>query len=259
MTCPREPVVAEPPDPRQILTDNFDLIRQIVRGVARRARLDAATTEDLESAVWVHLLDRDSRVIRQFGGRSTLRTFLTVVVARLALDQRCAELGRWRPSRRARRLGRDAMRFETLVFRDGASRGEALATLAAERLELAPPVVRALMQGRSRPRRFVPVDTVADQLATAGDAAGVLDDVERRQRMRLVHLALRAALEALNPRDRRLLKLRHADGLKVSTMAARLGEDQKALYRRLSVLHLRLKNAIESGGLGVADTHDLAM
>src|SRR5918993_1185311 len=119
------------PDPREMITENIDAIRRIIRAVGRRHRLSDGAAEELESAVWMRLSEHDYRALRQYKEQASLRTFLTVVVTRLALDVQTADWGRWRPSSRAKRLGRAGTMFETLVFRDGFSRREAIAQLAS--------------------------------------------------------------------------------------------------------------------------------
>jgi len=61
----------------------------------------------------------DSAILRQFQMRSSLRTYLTVVICRLFLDERIARFGKWRPSRKAVRVGSTAVLFERLTMRDG--------------------------------------------------------------------------------------------------------------------------------------------
>lgn len=255
------PVVDNAPggmDPREILTLNLELIRRIVRAVGRKRRLADADLEELESAVWLRLVEHDYRAIRQYEGRASFRTFLTVVVTRLALDVHAASWGRWRPSSRARRLGKAGMMFETLVFRDGCSREEALAVLESTGHGEPSAAVRALAgKGRSMPRRYIPIDLVAHTLMASDNPAAAIDARERAARARTVAGLLTRALRALPARDQLLLKMRYQEGFKVATMARLLNEDQKALYRRLETLHRRLRRAVASSGVTTHDVGDL--
>jgi RNA polymerase sigma factor (sigma-70 family) len=255
------PVAIDPlggQDPREILTSNLDVIRRIVRAVGRKRRLSDTDIEELESAVWVRLVEHDYRAIRQYKGRAALRTFLTVVVTRLALDVHAAAWGRWRPSSRARRLGKTGMLFETLVFRDGCSREEALSVLQSTGHGDAPEAVRALAgKSRSMPRRYVPIDLVAHTLPTCDEPAAGIEARERGARGLHVAGALHAAMRAMPARDRLLLRMRYEDGLKVADMARMLGEDPKTLYRTLETLHRRLRRAMGDHGVTRADVGEL--
>jgi RNA polymerase sigma factor (sigma-70 family) len=245
-------------DPCEVLTLNIDLIRRIVRGVGRKRRLADADLEELESAVWLRLIEHDYRAIRQYEGRASFRTFLTVVVTRLALDVHSATWGRWRPSSRARRLGKTGMLFETLVFRDGCSRAEAVSVLASNGHGDPSVAVRALAgQRRSMPRRYIPIDLVANTLQASDDPSAGLRARERSRRAQTVSTALQDALRALPDRDRLLLQMRYRDGCKVATMARVLGEDQKTLYRKLETLHRRLRRAVSRSGVSQSDVGEL--
>jgi len=53
------PPVTATSDPRELLTTNLELIRRIIRTVARRHRLSAPAAEELESAVWLRLVEHE--------------------------------------------------------------------------------------------------------------------------------------------------------------------------------------------------------
>ncbi len=245
-------------DPRELLASNMGLIRRIIRAVARRHRLADAAIEELESAVWLRLVERDYRAIRQYKGRSSFGTFLTVVVARLAMDVRSSEWGRWRPSSRARRLGETAVRFETLIFRDGYSRDEAVSLLETTADGAPSGDTRALAATRrSRPRRYVPIELVAHRLQTFDDPVESLLADERKSRAGYVAGVLRQALARLPGEERLLLRMRHAEGLKVPTIARVLGVDQKSLYRKLAIVHRRMRRFAVRAGVTRSDALDL--
>jgi RNA polymerase sigma factor (sigma-70 family) len=253
------PTVASPAsitDPREILTTHIELVRRIVRTVAHRLRLSTTAADELESAVWLRLIEHDYRAIRQYKGEASFGTFLTVIVSRLALDAQSAEWGRWRPSSRARRLGDSAALFETLVFRDGYSREEAVAQLESNGYAAPSREVRALAgKRRSMPRRYIPVELVANTLTGSDDPSEPLVAAETRERARVVERALRDALQTISEEDRGLLRMRHEQGMKVSAIARVVGADQKTLYRKLATLHRRLRRQIAAVGVTNTDVH----
>jgi len=77
-------------------------ISQVIRQVCRTSRLRPEDQEDFAQSVHVRLLERNYDVIRRFAARSSLRTYLTVVVRRMLLDWRNANQGKWRPSAAAK-------------------------------------------------------------------------------------------------------------------------------------------------------------
>src|SRR5204863_42105 len=98
---------------------NLPVIDAAVAYVSRRHRLTASEADDFSSAVRLHFIERKYEPLRRFEGRSSLRTYLTVVVSHLFLDYRNRQWGKWRPSAEATRVGPVAILFERLVVRDG--------------------------------------------------------------------------------------------------------------------------------------------
>ena len=105
------------------------LLSQTLRDVARSRRLSPEDAQDFIQSAELKLLERNYDVFRRFDGRSSLRTYLTVVATRLLLDWRNSTYGKWRASAAAVSLGRVAVLLETLIVRDGHSRREAVAIL----------------------------------------------------------------------------------------------------------------------------------
>ncbi len=234
-----------PPDPAaQLLADSYPLIRRLLRQTARRHRLSEDERDEFEGWVWLRLVERDFHILRTFGGRSSLATYLGVVFCRCLIDFRSARWGKWRPSAAARRLGPQAVRLEQLVTRDG------LPVPAAEaRTGLSAAVLPALGQ-RARPRIVETLDLAAETAApsTTGPEEPLLA-VERQAAADDVRRALAQALATLGENDRRLLWLRHGAALTVPAIAARIGVNQKRLYRTFDRLHAALRARLERRGV----------
>src|SRR5262245_9404414 len=110
-----------PPTPAQLA-----LLAQVVRNVAKVGRLSRDDAEDFAQSVQLKFLERDYDVLRRFEGRSSLKTYLTVVVRRLLLDWQDHAYGKWRPTATALRLGPHAVQLERLVNRDAFTATEAV-------------------------------------------------------------------------------------------------------------------------------------
>ncbi len=230
--------------PEQLFLTNLPTIESLVQMVARQQRMTWAEAEEFASIVRLRLIENDYAILRKFRGGSSLRTYLTVVIARQALDYRDACWGRWRPSRAARRLGRTAVALEKLIVRDGLTLDEAWRTLPdvppdADRLRM----FAAALQPRVR-RHWVSIEDVEECHAGASDP-------ERRAMTRdhRVSAALAGALRTLPPADSRLLRLRFSEGLTISSIARREGLDQASLYRRVASLLRRLRRDLEARGV----------
>lgn len=219
--------------PIQPPPEQFDLLCGVLRDVARSRRLPEDDAQ--EFAQWAHLtlLQRNYEVFRRFSGRSSLRTYLTVVVRRLLLDWRNKEYGKWRPSAAALRLGSTAVALERLIYRDGHPPTEAI-EIVRGRVGL--PSSESLRQVVDRlpvreQRRKV---STLDQLGDLSDPASTNPLELREQQARAGERRRRvaAALRRLPPEDRWLVYMRYNRGYSVKSLAQMLKVDAKPLYRR---------------------------
>ena len=229
--------------------------------VARKNRLNADEREELTGRVYLKLVERDGAVLRQFSGRSSLRTYLIVVIQRLLLDDRITQWGKWRPSRRTRREGPAAVLLDRLVAREGLPPDQACAVVrsihgphACEKLEHLVEQLPARI-GRYRVDEGV-LDTLPSQ---AADADRLVASSERRRVMRRTAATLANAVAALPVDDRMILRLRFVENLNIREIARRLGlpwARSKQLYARIQRQLAVLRRAIEQAGLSRTEILD---
>lgn len=227
-------------------------IMRLAQTVARAHRLSPTEIPDFVSSVLVHLMEHDYSVLRQFGRRSSLRTYLTTVIRRLYLDARVAAWGKWRPSAESQRAGVWVVLLERLCTRDGLSFDQACAVLRTNyRLEFDTQVLEAYHAGfkaRLRPF-FVPDTCIEREPATPVSADWRVADREAWRLLAQTNRRLQAALDRLPAEDRVLLLLFFHEGLTIAAAAREMGVDQKQLYRRFSRALTQLRRALERDGL----------
>jgi RNA polymerase sigma factor (sigma-70 family) len=224
------------------------LLATVIRDVARMHRLAAADVQDFGQTVQLRFLERGYDVFARFDGRSTLRTYLSVVVTRLLLDWRNATYGKWRPSAAAVRLGRDAVRLDRLINRDGYSR-DAAAEIVQRLTGSAPAHIRAIadhLPVKCR-RRFV--EPEAARFATAESFHDPIEAQETRVAARRARRALANAYRQLDPEERRLIALRYQRALSVQEIGRVLQMDPKPLYRRFERVVHSLRIALRETGV----------
>jgi RNA polymerase sigma factor for flagellar operon FliA len=251
-------------DFRQLLVDHLDLIRKIVRFVAHRRHFSRSDAEEFASFVHLKLIDRDFAILRKFEGRSTLKTYLTIVVERLSLDFCIAKWGKWRPSANARRLGPVAMLLEQLICREGITFDEAVGTLqtnhgvAHTRAELHGLLLQLPGVQGGRAGGTEPVGP-ASPPATAPTFADIVDD---RRAIERVRAALADAIAHLEDEDRELLALRFERDLSMVEISRLTGRPLRSLYRRLDqvtqALRLELlKRGVSGSEIGAVIGHPM--
>jgi RNA polymerase sigma factor (sigma-70 family) len=233
-------------DAERLLLDHLPLIERIVAATARRKRLSEDEREELLSAAHYKLVADDYRVLKTFSGRSSLKTYLTTVVANLSLDLRNKEWGRWRPSARAKRLGQVAIQFEKLTHRDGLSFEEAKEQFPAEMGEKLE-VLAAKLPVRTR-RHFEGDEVlVRHPSAEAGPEESLLEG-ERERARREIERALAHAITSLEGEDRLIVELHLENGCTLADIARTLNLDTKAIYRRFQSILAGIRELLESAG-----------
>jgi RNA polymerase sigma factor (sigma-70 family) len=247
----------EPPvtTPRELLLANLDVLRELVRSQARRYGLSDEDRDELEAYVRLRLVENDYSILRRFEGRSSLRTYLTVVVQRLFIDFGNRAWGKWRPSAAARHLGPLAEALESLLYRRGLSFDEAASVLLGDpawgkltRRQLAD-VAQQLVPRTSRRAVSTP-EPRPDELDRAPDPEQAA--VQRAMAANVAR-ALGAAFRRQQARDRLILRLRFVEGLSVAEIARTLSVPAKPLYNRIETLLERLRKDLRGAGVRATD------
>ena len=243
-----------------LFEENLEAIDRAIARVCREARLIGADAEDFASSVRVALLADDCAILRKFEGRSSMPTYLTIVVRRLLVDERRAE-GRWYPSAEAQRRGPVAVQLERLMVRDWRSFAEAAAIVRREHPEVTPQeldaLVAALPPRVPRPVLVPVIEGDEDRFAGGGTAASRVEalDVERRA-MRASDV-VRTVMAMFTAEDRVILRLRFKGDASIVSIARALGLEQRPLYRRIEALLARLRAALEAAGVDASSAGDL--
>jgi RNA polymerase sigma factor for flagellar operon FliA len=242
-------------DTRELLTANLGLVERVSAFVCQRHRMRPEEAEEFASVVKLKLVEDDYAILRRFQGRSSLGTYLTVVIQRLLLDYRIHLWGKWHPSAEAKRLGDTAVAVERLLYRDGRTIEEASAILAAQNPEVRRDAVADLaarIPARSPRRRMVEIDE-AESVAsvTAEPSADVRRTSER------VSTLITEFLARLPEDDRLILELRFDGDMSVAEIARSLRLDQKQLYRRMEKLFRELREELHGAGLSASDIASL--
>jgi RNA polymerase sigma factor (sigma-70 family) len=225
------------------------MLAAVIREVARIRRLLPADAEDFAQSVQVRCIERHYDLFRRFHGRSSLRTYLRVVVMRLLLDWQNARFGKWRASAAAAKLGEPALSLERLMERDGCTADEAVTLLSTRHPGWSAEMLRQVADALPRRvrRQFVSDAALAwkwqvpfEDPVTAEEDRHTRDEISR---------ILRKAFRQLPAADRQLMTMRYAGGLPVRVMADRLQTEPRLLYRRFDRALRSLRRALSSAGI----------
>jgi RNA polymerase sigma factor (sigma-70 family) len=235
-----------------LLVQHLGHIDRVAGGMARRHQLSSSDTDELKSVVRFKLIDKDFAILKKFQGRSSITTYLTVVVERLCLDFFNERWGKWRPSSAALKLGATAIQLEQLVARDSLSFDEAVNTLqinhgvSESREQLLAIFVRLPIR---TVRRLAGEEELALVAARGGAPDPAFDLPEEYSLAAQIETALTEGIAALAPRDRLLIKMHYLEGLPVATIARLLAVEARPLYNHIEDIKRRLRAHLRKSGV----------
>jgi RNA polymerase sigma factor for flagellar operon FliA len=231
---------------------HLDVIERVIAFVCGRHHLPSAEADDFGSHVKLKLVEDDYAILKKFEGRSSLRTYLTIVIQRLFLDYRISAWGKWRPSAEAKRIGTVAVLLEQLMVRDGHSFSEACELLKTNyglsigQGDLERVAGRLPVRAKRRFESDDVLRTVPSEDRRPDDLAG---EADRQRAADRLSGALQRLTANFDTQDRLILALKFEDGRAVSEIATMLRLDQKGLYRRLERLLHDLRKGLEAEGI----------
>jgi RNA polymerase sigma factor (sigma-70 family) len=248
-------------NPGDLFRANLPLIDRTIDRVCRRSRLFGPDAEDFASEVRIALMADDYSVLRKWEQRSSLATFLTVVVQRMLADRRVRAYGRWHTSAEAQRLGEAAIVLERLLRRDRRTVEEAIPLVRA----IDPSLTRADIEALARrlPDRVdrprpVDVEDVGEHVFVADDGADARAIGHERQRLSAeASRAIRQAMEEMPPEDRTILHFHYGASMTLADISRALRLPQRPLYRRIERLHDTLRKALIRSGIEETAIADL--
>jgi RNA polymerase sigma factor (sigma-70 family) len=198
------------------------------------------------------LIDRDFAILKKFQGRSSITTYLTVVVERLCLDFFNERWGKWRPSSAALKLGATAIQLEQLIARDGLSFDEAVNTLQINRgiSESREELLGLFVQLPIRTVRRLAGEEELALVAARGGASDPAFDLPEEYALAVrIETALAEGVAALATRDRLLIKMHYLDGLPVTSIARLLDLEARPLYNHIEDIKRRLRAHLRKSGV----------
>jgi len=211
--------------------------------------------------VKLRLVENDYAILRSYEGRSSFRTYISMVVQRMALDYRIHEWGKWHASAEAKRLGELAAELEQILQRDGRTIDDALLLLQSNHEGVTRESLQQLaakLPARAPRRRSIPLDDAAPEMLThpgAADEPLLADD--RRRASKEVSEMMSSALARFGEEDQLILQLRFEQGLTVAQIARVLRLDQKLTYRRIERIMREIRRQLERAGITARDVDDL--
>jgi RNA polymerase sigma factor (sigma-70 family) len=240
-------------DPQRAFLEHLPVIDRAIASIARRHALSSSDAEEFASWAKARIVASEYAVFRKFGGRSSMATYLSAVLAHLFLDYRNSFWGRWRPSAAATRLGPVAIRLEELLHRDGHTMREAREVLRSAGVPLSDIEISRLATQlpMRQPSDEVPLEALDGSRHEAGQVPAEPDFDDAGLQV------LRDALQALPAEDQVIMRMRFWQDLSVAEIARILHLDQKPLYRRIDAIEQTMRALLTTRGMDRERARDL--
>lgn len=238
----------------KLFLEHLDWIDKVARIACAKHRVWDADADEFASWVQTKLMDDEYAVIRKFRGESSLRTYLSLIVAVQFQEYRRQKFGRWRRSALAERLGPPAADLEALVYRDGYTlqqAGEKLRTAGLTRhsdRELALILQQLPRRAPLRPREVSSDHPEMERVQVSGADEPLAAAEADEERSRVLD-ALNRATERLDAEDQVIVRMRFNEGRTLAFVARALKLEQKPLYRRLERVLKELRKHLEREGV----------
>lgn len=249
-----------PENPETVIALYWNFVEELAVKLRHRFNADEEEVDTVASIVKVKLFADDCAIVRKFQHRSPFGVYLNTIVQRTFFDLRVRRYGKWHYSAAAQRLGSMGMDLERMIYREGQTESEAIATLMASHPEVSRTemenIVKQLPVKDRRPSK-VSLEHVKETIAAdcKTDAAAI--SAEQFHLSNRATEVVRQFLENLENRDRLLLLFIFEESLTIASIAKRLGGDQKALYRRRDELLKLLRKKLAAAGIGTAEAAEL--
>ena len=256
---PASPSVDPASRGRALLEAHYHVIWKKLHHLSRRSGLPEHEAEEFRSWTLIRLVEDDYRILASWEGRSSLPTFLTVVLTNLMRDYRTHVWGKWRPTAAAKRQGDAAVLLEQLCSRDGLSLDEAVERMqnhhgvSLSRAELEE--ITASLPRRMERRRVGEEELL--RIPVDGRVESRVEDAERSRTEEQLRVLLTPLLRSLSAEDRLLLKLHYWDGLSMSAISPLLGRPQRELYSVRDKCLKKIRRNLEAAGVSPERTRTL--
>ncbi len=240
-------------DPERAFLEHLPTIDKVIGIIAIKNALSPSDADEFGSWVRARIVDTDYGIFRKYAGRSSIATYLSVVLSNLFHDYRNSVWGRWRPSMAATRMGPVGMRLEELLHRDNYTLREAIEILRSAGFPESD--VELGRMARSLPVRQpsseVPLEALTGLPQEVDVSASNPDGHESD------FAELLSAMTELPVEDQVILHMRYWDNISVADIARALNLEPKPLYRRIDSIEQELRRLLTSRGFDIERVRDL--
>ncbi|MBU2644814.1 hypothetical protein KKI24_08915 [bacterium] len=245
-------------NPEKILADDLPQISQIVDMVASKRGLQQEEAEEFRSVVYEKMVSDDYRIIRRFRGPKISKSYYILVINNLFNDHYRSRHGRWRPSVKAREIGKIGILLDELLHKKNLSFEDAYETIVTRHLNLneALPTRFALEQiatqlkTKVKPSLSLPGDDVLKNLGpTEATADQHIYHQELLEKKTKIDKIIKKLGQELSPEEQLIFKWYFEDNHSITGIARLLGQKRQRVEKLLQARLREFKEALQRQGI----------
>ena len=244
---------------KSFFESNLSITDRIIKNYCSKHNIVRVEADECKSHVYEKIItDTDYQKIRKFKGESSYETYMNTVISRILID-RMRSGGRWKPSQKALKIGKEAVILEELVFKKKYSFEQAYNTLTTNHnisieRERAYEIITLLQRKHHKsasPRELELTDDVPDTKVTLPDEAAINKETSKmKDQLDYIVTDLR---NLLSNEERLLLRMRFEDNIKISEIARVLKKDRGYIDKKLKAILTKFKDDILSRNISIDD------
>ena len=245
---------------KSFFESNLSITDEVIKKYCTRHHIVGDEADECKSYVYEKIIENDYQKIREFKGKSSYKTYITVVISRILID-RVRSGGRWKPSQKALNIGKEAVILEELVFNKKYSFGQAYNTLTTnhnisiewERVYEIITLLQRKHLKSTAPGDVELTDDVSDKNVTLPDEAAINKELSiKKDQLDYIISEIR---NLLSNEERLLLRMRFEDNINISEIARVLKKDRGDIDRKLKSILTKFKNEILSRNISIDDVY----
>lgn len=248
---------------KRLFVSNLTVTNKIIEKYCRMHNVRGNEVDDCRSYVYEKLIDNDYKKIREFKGNSSYKTFITVVITRILIDRKRLSSRKWKPSKKAIEIGKEAVILEELVYCKDCSFEEAYNILTTNHnipidRDKAYEIVTQLQGRNIRRKRHkkVEIDENGYGIHSISPEEAAIDEENLKIKEQL-YIIIKEMHESLSNEERLLLKMRFEDDISISKIARILKMNRSDVDKKLKAIIRRFKDKILTKGISIDSIRDI--
>lgn len=245
----------------KFLEKKYKLIESCIKVISYNKGLKEEEVEEFKSEVMLKLCENDYKILREYKGKSSFKTYIIVVISRIYIDLLRKKIGRWRASKVAEVYGETGRLIEELIYKKGYSISEACKVLSYNYgIKISEEEIEEITKNIYPKENINKVDfkEIKDSIKSADLYPDKEMEVEEREAKRYaIERIIKEEIEKLSDIDKLIIKLKFESNISTNRISKALGISNFLLKKKIKEIMELLKESVIKRGYDEETIKDL--